>query len=249
MRPEMVIEMRKKQNKNGKPVSPIYAIGLVWLVYSVFFGFSGFGSLVKCCLLAWAVYMLVKSFARKGKRGENNEKAPEPEAQKQPEVKPEPKPESKPAPEPVKSTGNPELDAVIRQGRQSVKRIQELNDDIPDFKISAQLKQIEILTASIIDQVEKKEDKLKQVRQFMNYYLPTTIKLLEQYVQLQNVGLKGENITSGMQQIEDLLDKVIVAFQKQLDSLFERDVVDITADIQVMEQMMATQGLTQQKDF
>lgn len=237
------MEMRKKQNKNGKPVSPIYAIGLVWLVYSVFFGFSGFGSLVKCCLLAWAVYMLVKSFAKKGNNKANEEKTPEPE------VKPEPKPEPKPASEPVKSTGNPELDAVIRQGRQSVKRIQELNDDIPDFKISAQLKQIEILTASIIDQVEKKEDKLKQVRQFMNYYLPTTIKLLEQYVQLQNVGLKGENITSGMQQIEDLLDKVIVAFQKQLDSLFERDVVDITADIQVMEQMMATQGLTKQKDF
>ena len=54
---------------------------------------------------------------------------------------------------------------------------------------------------------------------------------------------------NGMKQIENLLDKVIVAFQKQLDSLFERDVVDITADIQVMEQMMAAQGLTNQKDF
>ena len=83
----------------------------------------------------------------------------------------------------------------------------------------------------------------------MNYYLPTTIKLLEQYVQLQNVGLKGENITAAMTQIEEMLDKVIVAFQKQLDSLFERDVVDITADIQVMEQMMASQGLTNDKDF
>ena len=130
-----------------------------------------------------------------------------------------------------------------------MKRIQEINDDIPDYKISAQLKQIEILTASVIDQVEKKEDKLKQVRQFMNYYLPTTIKLLEQYVQLQKVGLKGENISSAMTRIEEMLDKVIVAFQKQLDSLFERDVVDITADIQVMEQMMASQGLTNDKDF
>ena len=101
----------------------------------------------------------------------------------------------------------------------------------------------------MIDQVEKKEEKLKQVRQFMNYYLPTTIKLLEQYVQLQNVGLKGENISTAMQQIEQMLDKVIVAFQKQLDSMFERDVVDITADIQVMEQMMAAQGLTKEKDF
>ena len=83
----------------------------------------------------------------------------------------------------------------------------------------------------------------------MNYYLPTTIKLLEQYVQMQNVGLKGENIENGMKQIEDMLDKVIVAFQKQLDDLFERDIVDITAEIQVMERMMASQGLTGQKDF
>lgn len=240
--------MRNKQNKNKKPVSPIYAIGLVWLIYSIFFGFSGFGSLVKCGLLAWAIYMLVKNVTKKGS-AKSAEESPQPERREERKPEPQPEPKPDPKPEPEKSTGNPELDAVIRQGRQSVKRIQELNDDIPDFKISAQLKQIEILTASIIDQVEKKEDKLKQVRQFMNYYLPTTIKLLEQYVQLQNVGLKGENITSGMQQIEDLLDKVIVAFQKQLDSLFERDVVDITADIQVMEQMMASQGLTQQKDF
>ena len=174
------------------------------------------------------------------------EKAEEKKPQQEP-VRQETKQKSEE--QPVKSTGNPELDAVILEGRQSVKRIQELNDDITDFKVSAQLKQIEILTASIIDQVERKVDKLRQVRQFMNYYLPTTIKLLEQYVQLQNVGMKGENISSGMQQVEDMLDKVIVAFQKQLDSLFEADVIDITADIQVMEQMMASQGLTDQKDF
>ena len=51
---------------------------------------------------------------------------------------------------------------------------------------------------------------------------------------LQNQSVKTENITEGMQKIEDLLDKVIVAFQRQLDALFESDVVDITADIRVM---------------
>lgn len=243
----MVMKMRK--NNQRKPVSPIYAFGIMFLLYSVFFNLSGFGGLVKCVLLAWAVSALVKSIVKKDNKAEKQQN-PVKETQKSPE-KPAPKPEPKQEPktEETPSTGNPELDAVIRQGRQSVKRIQEINDDIPDYKISAQLKQIEILTASVIDQVEKKEDKLKQVRQFMNYYLPTTIKLLEQYVQLQNVGLKGENITAAMTQIEEMLDKVIVAFQKQLDSLFERDVVDITADIQVMEQMMASQGLTDQKDF
>jgi len=246
----MVMKMRK--NNQRKPVSPIYAIGIVFLLYSVFFDLSGFGGLVKCVILAWAVSALVKSIVKKDSKQDQEEPAAkknkQPVKQKAPE-QPKPQPEPEPKKEEPVSTGNPELDAVIKQGRQSVKRIQEINDDIPDFKISAQLKQIEILTASVIDQVEKKEDKLKQVRQFMNYYLPTTIKLLEQYVQLQNVGLKGENISSAMTRIEEMLDKVIVAFQKQLDSLFERDVVDITADIQVMEQMMASQGLTNDKDF
>lgn len=238
-----------RNNKKKKPVAPIYGFGLAFLIYSLFFNLSGFGSFVRCIILAAAVYLLLKSIFKKGKTDEA-EPEPQPAQEKKAEKKPEPKPEpKKPEPEPVKSTGNPELDAVIRQGRSSVQRIRELNDEIPDYKISAQLKQIEILTASIIDQVEKKEDKLKSVRQFMNYYLPTTIKLLEQYVQMQNVGLKGENIENGMKQIEDMLDKVIVAFQKQLDDLFERDIVDITAEIQVMERMMASQGLTGQKDF
>lgn len=241
----MVVNMRK--NKNRKPVSPIYGFGLVCLFYSIFFNLSSFGSFVRCAVLAAAVYLLLKSFGKKASPDKEEPEQPkEQKAAPQPE---KPKPEPKPAPEPEKSTGNPELDAVIRQGRTSVRRIRELNDEIPDYKLSAQLKQIEILTASIIDQVEKKEDKLKQVRQFMNYYLPTTIKLLEQYVQMQNVGLKGENIENGMKQIEEMLDKVIVAFQKQLDDLFERDIVDITAEIQVMERMMASQGLTGKKDF
>lgn len=239
-----------RNNKKKKPVAPIYGFGLAFLIYSIFFNLSGFGSFIRCIILAAAVYLLLKSIFKKSKTDEAEPEPQQPVQEKKPEKKPEPQPEpKKPEPEPVKSTGNPELDAVIRQGRSSVQRIRELNDEIPDYKISAQLKQIEILTASIIDQVEKKEDKLKSVRQFMNYYLPTTIKLLEQYVQMQNVGLKGENIENGMKQIEDMLDKVIVAFQKQLDDLFERDIVDITAEIQVMERMMASQGLTGQKDF
>ena len=172
------------------------------------------------------------------------------EAEKQPELKPaETQPAQKPQPEPQKtepqaaeSTGNPELDAVLQQGQASVRRIQELNDAIPDFKLSAQLKQLEILTQKIFDYV-------KQIRQFLNYYLPTTIKLLEQYVVLQNQGMRVGNIDEGMTKIENMLEKVIAAFQQQLDSLFENDVVDITAEIRVMEKMMASEGLAGTNDF
>ena len=160
------------------------------------------------------------------------------------------KEEAKPAPEKKAeaSTGNAELDAILKQGEASVEKIQQLNDEIPDFKLSAQIKQIEVLTEKIFAYVREHPQDIGEIRQFLNYYLPTTIKLLEQYVVLQNQGMRMGNIDEGMQKIENMLDKVIVAFQRQLDGLFESSVVDITADIQVMEQMMASEGLTG-KDF
>ena len=82
--------------------------------------------------------------------------------------------------------------------------------------MSAQIDLIERLTAQIFDCVRQHPKKLSQIRQFLNYYLPTTIKLMEQYVTLQNQNVKTENITEGMQKIEDLLDKVIVAFSASL---------------------------------
>ena len=231
--------------KKKKSVLPTYAFGLTWLLCAILFDWGFLKCLIVACIVRWIVSSIFKNRNKKEKEKSVNE------ASEKAKIKTEEKifqtEDSKH--EEQKTSGNPELDAVLQEGRESVAKLQQINDEIPDFKLSAKLKQIEILTASIVDQVERKPDKVKEVRQFMNYYLPTTIKLLEQYVQLQNVGLKGENIESGMQQIEAMLDKVIVAFQKQLDSLFERDVVDITADIQVMEQMMAAQGLTDTNDF
>lgn len=224
------------KKRTSKSVAPIYAVGLTALAYSLLFTLDGLGSYLKCTALCWVVYLLVRSIVKKA----------EPVEQPQPEPRTEAQPEPEPQP---KTTGNPALDAVLREGQTAVRRIQELNDAIPDYRMSAKLKQIEILTASILDQVAKKPDKLPEVRQFMNYYLPTTIKLLEQYGNLQDVGLQGENIQTGMERIEGMLDKVIVAFQKQLDGLFARDLVDITADIRVMEQMLAQNGLTNDKDF
>ena len=222
------------KNKKNKSALLSYVFGVSWLVFMIIFDWGFFRSLIVAGALSW----LIKSIQKNKKTSLENTP-----------VKDKTKSENKPINEEPKSTGNPELDGVLQFGITSVQRLQQINDDIPDYKISAQLKQIEILTASIFEQVEMKPNKLKEVRQFMNYYLPTTIKLLEQYVQMQNVGLKGDNIGSAMKQIEEMLDKVIVAFQKQLDRMFDQDVVDITADIQVMEQMMAAQGLTDNKDF
>ena len=151
---------------------------------------------------------------------------------------------------PGKKTDEPPKAAAPEQPqpKQAEKKPEPQPEPEPEEKLPQELQSV-IYQAQIFDCVRKNPKKLSQIRQFLNYYLPTTIKLMEQYVTLQNQSLKTENITEGMQKIEDLLDKVIIAFQRQLDALFEADVVDITADIRVMEQMMASEGLTNKKDF
>ena len=237
---------KQKPRKKKKSSIPIYAVGLVWISYAIEGKLTSFGGVIGCAVLSLVAYFVLKLIYPD--RMEEAEKQPEQKtaaAKPAQETKPEPR---KAEPQASASTGNPELDAVLQQGQVSVQRIQELNDAIPDFKLSAQLKQLEILTQKIFDYVRQHPENLRQIRQFLNYYLPTTIKLLEQYVVLQNQGMRMGNIDEGMRKIESMLDKVIVAFQRQLDGLFESSVVDITADIQVMEQMMASEGLTG-KDF
>lgn len=237
-------EQKEKQNaKKKRSALPIYAIGIVWLLYAG--KLNTFRGILSCAVVSAIVYAILR-IVLPGKKTDEPPKAAAPEQPqpKQAEKKPEPQPE----PEPEEKLP-PELQSVIYQGKRAIADIRRLNDEIPDERISAQIDLIERLTAQIFDCVRKNPKKLSQIRQFLNYYLRTTIKLMEQYVTLQNQSLKTENITEGMQKIEDLLDKVIIAFQRQLDALFEADVVDITADIRVMEQMMASEGLTNKKDF
>ena len=237
-------EQKEKQNaKKKRSALPIYAIGIVWLLYAG--KLNTFRGILSCAVVSAIVYAILR-IVLPGKKTDEPPKAAAPEQPqpKQAEKKPEPQPE----PEPEEKLP-PELQSVIYQGKRAIADIRRLNDEIPDERISAQIDLIERLTAQIFDCIRKNPKKLSQIRQFLNYYLPTTIKLMEQYVTLQNQSLKTENITEGMQKIEDLLDKVIIAFQRQLDALFEADVVDITADIRVMEQMMASEGLTNKKDF
>ena len=215
----------------------------MWLLYAK--KLDSFRGILSCAVVSLIVYAILRIVMR-GKKSEEPPKtaAPEQPQPKQEEKKPEPQPQSE-----SDEKLPPELQSVIYQGKRAIADIRRLNDEIPDERMSAQIDLIERLTAQIFDCVRQHPEKLSQIRQFLNYYLPTTIKLMEQYVTLQNQNVKTENITEGMQKIEDLLDKVIVAFQRQLDALFESDVVDITADIRVMEQMMASEGLTEKKDF
>lgn len=124
-------------------------------------------------------------------------------------------------------------------------QLRQVNQSIQSEKVSAQIERIQHITGNIFDIVVEHPEKRGQIHTFMNYYLPTALKLLCAYARLEKQNVAGENIQSSKEAIEKLLDQLVWAFERQNDQMFAADAMDIQSDIKVMQTMMARDGLSQ----
>lgn len=154
-------------------------------------------------------------------------------------------------PDPVEpeTTGDPQLDALIAERDRAVAEMRRLNGNIPGKVISAQIDRLESDTRKIISHVVEHPEKLPQIRKFMNYYLPTTLKLLNAYDRMGDAGISGANIDGSRSKIEDMMTTIVSAFDKQLDALFADEALDISTDITVMENLLRQEGLSGETPF
>ena len=155
-----------------------------------------------------------------------------------------PKAEEKPKEE---TTGNAELDKMLKDGRMAIAEMKRLDDNIADPGISADIVRLEQISGKIFEEVKRDPKKLPKIRRFMDYYLPTTLKLLNSYDRMSATGISGENINTTLAKVEGMMRTIVAAFEKQLDSLYGADALDISTDITVLENMMAREGLTEQE--
>ena len=145
-----------------------------------------------------------------------------------------PKEEPEKAPEPPREVERAE--AVLAE-------IRALNDAIEDPEMSRKIDRIGEITGNIFAYLREKPDKEDKLRSFLSYYLPTTLKILGSYAQLEAQGVEGENISAAKERIEGMMDKVVEGFEQQLDRLFQDDAMDITSDVAVLERMLEKDGL------
>ena len=201
-----------------RSVAPFYAVAVLWLAYALLFplyeplhyGLLGMASA--------AVFVVVSLLCRGGARDEAKASAPAAEPKKEEEA----------------STGNAELDKMMKDGRLAIAEMKRLDDNIADPGISADIVRLEQVSAKIFE----------EVRRFMDYYLPTTLKLLNAYDRMSGAGVSGENIDTTLAKVEGMMRTIVSAFEKQLDALYGADALDISTDITVLENMMAREGLT-----
>ncbi len=138
----------------------------------------------------------------------------------------------------------PQVREALKRGQEFIEKIRACNDEIPGEEVSEKIFRMEILTRRIFERVKEEPDAVDDIRRLMDYYLPTAIKLLEAYEELDRQPVQGENIVNSKREIEDTLDTLNEAFEKLLDNLFQDTAWDVSSDVSVLKTMLAQEGLT-----
>lgn len=138
-------------------------------------------------------------------------------------------------------------DAVM-DGESYLRQIREANEAIAEEEISKKLVQLEEIIGKIFTELEKSPDKIDEMKRFMDYYLPTTIKLINAYREFNNHKVETDNIRNSKREIENTIVTIIKAFYKLFDSLFDDKAMDIATDISVLNTILTQEGL-KESDF
>ncbi|MCL1936452.1 MAG: 5-bromo-4-chloroindolyl phosphate hydrolysis family protein [Defluviitaleaceae bacterium] len=204
------------EEKIVKSVVPYYTIGVVWLLYSLIFPMYTIINLILATIISAIVfYLFYKIMPNKIIMVEKQ----------------------------IQKTGEERADKYIVSGTEILKNLRALTLDLEKTTIGNDLTKIYDITEKIIDFISKYPKKARNLDNFIEYYLPTTVTLVANYKYLIEQNQSSENIKNSKNNIEQTLPNMVKVFEKQLDSLFYDKAMDITAEISVLNDLIKSEGL------
>lgn len=216
-----------KKTKKRTSVAPFYAVAVVFILFSIAAPIYNVGRLIGAAVTAFIVFMAVRALTANKTVSEKEETVEEPA---------KPKAEEKKYP--------PEVQAIIDEGKRAQSELGRLYSSIPDLEVKRKIRDIMEVSDKIIEDAADDPGDVPQIKKFLDYYLPTTIKLLNAYDRMGAQGIEGENISGTMKSINEMLDTAIEAYHKLLDSLFANQALDVETDIEVMNTLLKREGLS-----
>ena len=151
-------------------------------------------------------------------------------------VQAEPEPKAEPQAEPQETPLNLE---TTRRFAKVLAQEQQLMQDAQGVE---ELAHMQKTTEAICDWLEAHPESLPKARRFAEYYIPTTLKLLHTYNDVQ--GQKGDNAESIRRDIAGILHTLNQAYDNLYDNLLSDVALDVSSEIAALQGMLANDGLT-----
>lgn len=131
---------------------------------------------------------------------------------------------------------------ILKEAKEETLQISNLSKQIEDKEVVENIEQICDISNKIIDTLSKNPNKLGQARNFLNYYLPVTIKILTRYDEIENQRLNTTESKEFMESVKKMTEKIKNAFNEQLNNMYQTEMIDTDAEIKVFESMLKSDG-------
>ena len=138
---------------------------------------------------------------------------------------------------------------VLNEAKEENNQIQKMISVIENDTLKSNIKEINETVKKIIDTIEKKPDKMRKCKNFFDYYLPVTLKILKKYDEIENQELTSVDGKEFMQSTQNMIEKINIAFKEQLSNLYQSDIIDTDAEMKTFESMLNSEGYTKDDDF
>lgn len=210
------LEMQYREKK-AKIINPVYFIGLVWVLYALFFPLYTVSHLLIAAAASCAAYLLAGMFLP-----------------------------DRTIIIPLTESGAADARCaeMIEAGNAYTDRLVEYNARIPDAAMTAQINEITDISRQIFGYAAKNPSVAPEIRSFIDYYYPTTMKLLDTYCEMESQKIRSESVSTIIAKISSVMETVVTAFRKQLDRIYSHKSLDIASDIDVFKGVLASEGLT-----
>lgn len=226
-----------RKNKKNFHASPIFGFALTWAALAFIFPlYKLFGLFLTVFLSSLVAYLLGRRAAKKDAEAEKA-------AQEEKELKEQAKKKAE------KKSYGPEIDPIIEEANRALSEMGRLYMSIKDPDVRQKINSVMHITDKMAQDAINDPSDIPQIKKFFSYFLPTTIKLLNSYDRMSSQGIAGDNLDKSMKNINEMLDSAIEAYRKRLDDLFADQALDIETDIDVMNTMLAREGLSGGRDF
>ena len=150
-------------------------------------------------------------------------------------------PQAQPQPEPAPEQRE-ETPLNLETARRFVQVLEKEQQLMQDPQAREELEQMQKTAAAICDWLEAHPESLPKARRFAEYYIPTTLKLLHTYNDVQ--GQQGENAENIRRDIAGILHTLNQAFDNLYDNLLSDVAMDVSSEIAALQGMLANDGLT-----
>ena len=150
-------------------------------------------------------------------------------------------PQAQPQPEPAPEQRE-ETPLNLETARRFVQVLEKEQQLMQDPQAREELEQMQKTAAAICDWLEAHPESLPKARRFAEYYIPTTLKLLYTYNDVQ--GQQGENAENIRRDIAGILHTLNQAFDNLYDNLLSDVAMDVSSEIAALQGMLANDGLT-----